>query len=99
MSREIYTVAQKALDPDQIELIQLYNLLFNRQIPIPTKVINEVERIIGYIPEANEPIMLNDSNLYEYHLIGEGNPDDEEGLVIPITALPVGTIALRVYSE
>ncbi len=101
MSISISIEAQKQLTKEDFEKVALYNGLIDKEYDVPRDLFDEIQSILGVSLYNGEPVNTpEDKQIVEIGLSGEGDVMYENnGLVIPISALPLNTIALRIYAS
>lgn len=100
MSISVSIVAQKQLVKSDFEKVALYNGLVDKEYDIPSDLLVEIQSILGVTLFTGEPITVPDNTqIVEIGLMGEGDVMYNDGLIIPISELPLNTIALRVYAS
>ncbi len=100
MSVSIYVVAQKQLSQKDFEKVALYNSLRENDYDVPQGLGEELKGILG--PDALDDDFISvpgEKQIVELYLEGDGNVMYGDGLIIPFSALPINTIALRVFAE
>lgn len=100
MSVSIYVVAQKQLSKEDFEKITLHNGLIENGYNVPTELVDELKATFDIDDIGDEPISLPDGiQAVEIHLGGRGSVMYGDGLVIPVSNIPINTVALRIYAD
>lgn len=100
MSGSIYVVAQKQLTKEDFDKVVLYNGLFEEGYDIPQELKKDLLNILG--PDVLDDGLISvpeEGQIVELYLEGDGDVMYGDGLLIPISVLPINTVALRVYAE
>lgn len=98
MGADVYVNAIREISEKEVGLIKAYNTLIENNISISEDLWRSVEGILDEEIKYEEAIKYTSVRV-ETPIKGEGRVEYGDGMVIEVSDLPEGTVAIRVYMQ